>query len=634
MAAMTIPTIFTAVDKFSNVVFAMNTGVSDFASNVETSFDKVNKKLSKVRNVALVGATAITGGLTYAATKAIDFEDKMADVAKTTGLSGKELSDFGSDLLDMSTKTRSSIDDLQTIAEIGGRLGIAKNDLAGFTNEANKFAVALGGDFSGGVESAITQFSKLAPLFKDTKTLNISDALRQTGSAFNALSSKGINVEQLTDFALRLGALPDAFKPSIREAAALGATLQKTGLSSEIASGGFTNIILTASKELPAFAKQMGLTTRQARELLNTNTIGFFAKFAKSVQGVPADKLAIKMAKLKINSQEAIKTVGAVSGQIGLLSEFTNLSNSAFEKGLSITDEYNTKNNTSAALWAKVKNNVDALVISVGTELLPIITEYLPVVSNAIKSSSDWIKENRGLVKIVAIAGVALWGLSAAISAVQIVMTVGKFVMLAYSATTAAYSALAVTAALGTGSFAAAIWALMWPIIAVIAVIGSIVAAIIYWDEICAWFGKQWASFTNFIGETWDALTSWFEEFSFSEFFKDIGNSIIEFLLTPLQWVLSVLSYLPGDVGEKAKEALKFIDGLTSDVDINKSIDTTKTPRLDSPMETNSQMMYNNRFQGGIDINVKDKGGNVGGVTPSGFNGLPVRVTPTQGVPA
>jgi len=158
MTPNVVTTIFAAKDLMSKKVMAMQANVARAGQNA----------FSMGRKAAITGAL-IAAPLVLAAREAVKFEDKMSDIAKTTGLQGRELTKFGDDILQMSTKTRSSIEDLSTIAEIGGRLGIAKKDLKGFTVSANEFAVALGGDFSGGVESAITEFGKLKNLFRDTK---------------------------------------------------------------------------------------------------------------------------------------------------------------------------------------------------------------------------------------------------------------------------------------------------------------------------------------------------------------------------------------------------------------------------------------------------------------------------------
>ena len=429
MAPNVVTTIFAAKDLMSQKVMAMQNTVANAGQ----------KAFAFGRKAAVTGLL-IGAPLVVAAKQAVDFEDRMADVAKTTGMQGRELKKFGDDILEMSTKTRSSIEDITTIAEIGGRLGIAKKDLKGFTIEANKFAVALGGDFSGGVESAITEFGKLKNLFADTRDLDVSESLKKSGSAFNALSAQGVNVEGLTDFALRVGALPEVMRPSLASTSALGATLQKSGVDAQIASSGFSNFISKAAQQLPMFAKEMGLSTQEAQKLLNTDTAMFFAQFSAKMKGVPADQLAIKLKKLGLNSLEVQKAVGAMSGSMETYAKLSGISMDQMQKGTSITDEYNTKNNNTAGQLAKLRNNLKSVAITVGNALLPVVNSLVESLAPILKSVGNWMRNNKGLVTtLVKVAAVvtavsfAISGVSFVIGAFQKAMAIGRAAMAAFN---------------------------------------------------------------------------------------------------------------------------------------------------------------------------------------------------------
>jgi len=437
MTPNVVTTIFAAKDMMSQKVMAMQKNVSNAGQNA----------FSFARKAAVAGAVILTP-LALAAKQAVDFEDKMSDVAKTTGMQGAELRKFGDEILEMSMKTRSSIDDIATIAEIGGRLGIAKKDLKGFTVEANKFAVALGGDFSGGVESAITEFGKLKNLFADTRDLDVSESLKKSGSAFNILSSKGVNVEGLTDFSLRVGALPEVMRPTLASASALGATLQKSGVDAQIASSGFSNFITKAATQVPLFAKEMNKSDKYVRNLINTDSAQFFAEFAEKMQGIPADELALKLKKLGLNSLEVQKAVGAMSGSMKTYTEFSALANEQMKTGSSITDEYNTKNNNTAGQMAKLKNSLRALAITVGNALLPVVNSLVESVAPMIKSAGEWMQKNKGLVTTIVKVAAAIGVFSIAVSGVSFVF--GSFQKVG-SAATMVMELFGVSTTLATG---------------------------------------------------------------------------------------------------------------------------------------------------------------------------------------
>src|SRR5690606_20152501 len=100
-ASIKIPTNFTANDKFSDTV----KGMTKTTDRMAASLSRVSHKLNGVANNMAIGGGAIVGGLGLAVNSATKFEDKMADVAKTTGLEGDELDSLGNSILNMSKKT-------------------------------------------------------------------------------------------------------------------------------------------------------------------------------------------------------------------------------------------------------------------------------------------------------------------------------------------------------------------------------------------------------------------------------------------------------------------------------------------------------------------------------------------------
>lgn len=413
---LVIPSKFTIDDKFSsgfknmmNSTKAQLGGVqgemskfSSFVKNNQDSFRTMG------RNATIAGGV-ILGTFGLMANEAIKFEDKLSDVAKTTGLQGRVLDDFGSSILSMSENTRTSIEDLATIGEMGGQMGVAQKDLLSFTDAANKFNVALGSDF-GSVDEAVTSVSKINSLFRDTRDLDVASNITKVGSAINQLGAIGAATSQnMTDFMLRVGSMPDALKPSLTATAALGAYLEESGIDAQIASSGFANFTKTAATNLGAMSKVMGITATEAQALFNTDSVGFAAKFAQSTKKMSGTELANTFKGLQLNSLEVQKVIGALSNDVvdagtgmSRLGSLTAESNGAFKDGVSLMTEYNTKNSTTAAEMDKAKNTIKSLSITIGQQLLPVIADLMKDIMPMVKSFSSWAKENKTLVAGIA----------------------------------------------------------------------------------------------------------------------------------------------------------------------------------------------------------------------------------------
>lgn len=609
-AALKVPTIFTAVDKFSGPLFKMRGSLNEFGNEAESVAARTERRLrgisSKAQNIAMgagVAATAIIAPLALAANSAMKFEDRMADVAKTTGLEGKALENLSVGILDYSKNTRTSIEELQKIAAIGGQQGIlGEQNIIAYTKAVDKFSVALGGDFGGDISTATQAISGLNNLFKETRSLAPEKSITQVGSAMNALSAKGVLVPNLSEFALRVGQLPDAIKPSIQSTLALGAVLDKAKIPAEVSARAYGDFVTGASKNLSKFSAQIGITAQEAENLINTQPEVFLAKFAKSLKGLNAQQISKKLQGLGIADTGTIKLVGALSSNLGMLTEFTKLSNQEFASGTSLLNEYNKVNETAAAKLAKAKNRFEALSITVGNELLPIVAELTETIGPLITGVMKFAKANPIVVKLA----VAFGGLLTVISIVAGTIASITTVM-------ALFTGWTIVATVKEWLFAASIWGanaawkvyVVWTkavtaaqwlwnaamtanpigliIVGVAALIALIVAVVAKWNE----WGAAVSLFLGPIGfvismiqsfrRNWDMVTEAFSKGGIIEGIKAIGKVLIDAILQPVQQLLTLLSNIPG-IGKFAASGASKIASIREGLGVNTTTDESGEP--------------------------------------------------------
>ena len=344
-------------------------------NRVKTEIDKVNGKLkesegfwgrlqSKISGFGLTfsdiaaGLVGIKVGQT--AQDLLKISDAMADVQKTTGLALNEVKNLWDAFDEMDTRT-SKMDRLK-IAEVGGRLGVPKEELESFVKEVDKAYVALGDSFEGGLENVVDSLGKIKGLFNDTKGKDYATAINEVGSALNELAAAGTASEgNISDFALRVGALPDSVKPSASAVLGLGAAFEESGIDSQVAASGFSNFIKVAGENIESFAKSMQISVEEAKKLYNEKPEEFFLRFAKGMKGVEGTQAIKIFDSLKINSLEVQKAVGAAANRTEAFSEALKRSKNAMEDANSLNKEFAVKNNNSAAIVDKLKNAFDDL---------------------------------------------------------------------------------------------------------------------------------------------------------------------------------------------------------------------------------------------------------------------------------
>ena len=401
---------------------------------VKTEIDKVNGKLkesegfwgrlqSKISGFGLTfsdiaaGLVGIKVGQT--AQDLLKISDAMADVRKTTGLALDEVKNLWDAFDEMDTRT-SKMDRLK-IAEVGGRLGVPKEELESFVKEVDKAYVALGDSFEGGLENVVDSLGKIKGLFNDTKGKDYATAINEVGSALNELAAAGTASEgNISDFALRVGALPDSVKPSASAVLGLGAAFEESGIDSQIAASGFSNFIKVAGENIGDFAKSMQISVEEAKKLYNEKPEEFFLRFAKGMKGVEGTQAIKIFDSLKINSLEVQKAVGAAANRTEAFSEALKRSKNAMEDANSLNKEFAVKNNNSAAIVDKLKNAFDDLFTK--SNILNFFDGLIGAIgwiTGASASASDGVNELKNRMKlawdILKVISVAILGYNASL---------------------------------------------------------------------------------------------------------------------------------------------------------------------------------------------------------------------------
>lgn len=350
------------VEKLDYRYRQLNSGMGRTAFWFKDMSDKINQ-YSAMITTAIVAFTAVAAAI-Y---KAIEANNKLADaqttVEKTTGLSVKQVKELTEAFEEFDTRTSKL--DLLKIAEVGGRLGVAKEEIQEFTREVDKIYVALGDAFSGGVEQVTELLGKIKGLYKETRDLNYAEALNQIGSAMNELGAAGAaSEENIGEFAKRVGSLPDSLRPSIADALALGAAFEESGIDAERSATAYSSVLKISARNAKGLTEVMKQSQEEIEKLINTDPTEFFLKFAESVKGMNAVDLAKFLDDMKLNDQYVSSILTAASGNMTRFRETIALSNSELQKATSLQIEFNKVNNNTAAKYDKIKKSFEQMYTS------------------------------------------------------------------------------------------------------------------------------------------------------------------------------------------------------------------------------------------------------------------------------
>jgi TP901 family phage tail tape measure protein len=336
-----------------------------------------------------------------------DLSDSIADVRKTTGLSEVAVRRLNSEFKKIDT--RSSRDELNGLARIAGKLGIsAEQDILGFVRAADKISVALGEDL-GGAEEAINSLGKLVEIFKIKDQFGLEQALLNVGSSINELGAVGTaNEGYIVEFTKRLAGIAPAANMSIQDVLALGAVMDELGQPVESSATAIGQFIVGLGQDIPKFANIAGKSIAEFSDLLKNDGNQALIAVLKNVDstGAGVAGLAANMGMLGEDGARAIQALGSLSANMALLEKRQKLSNDEFERGLSLTEEFNVKNNTFGATLAKLQKKIGQFTSNFAFQ------DFLVKITLAFSSGIDFINRNGDAIgrwmKIIVIAGSAI----------------------------------------------------------------------------------------------------------------------------------------------------------------------------------------------------------------------------------
>lgn len=325
--------------------------------SLRNSFDKFANNVNKY-SAAFLGIGASIAGITMAikgGIKAIgEYEDQLADISKTTGLTIEQTKELAKELNKINTRTSNK--ELRELAREAGKLGIeGKENILEFVRAADKINIALGEDLGKG---ALTEIGKLADIFGIKDQLGIEQAMIRIGSAINEIGAASTATEgYLVDFSKRMSGVSGIANVSATEIIALAGTLDSLGQTSEVSSTAIANILLKMGENLSEFARIAKMSEGDFRKLMAEGGLKALLKVLEEIgkDGGSVEILGKHFKDMGTEGSRAVGVLGTLSANIDEVKRQTELANKAFLEGNSIQSEVDKKMATTAARVAQLE---------------------------------------------------------------------------------------------------------------------------------------------------------------------------------------------------------------------------------------------------------------------------------------
>ena len=359
---------------------------------------------------AAIGAgVAATAPLRAFASDAIRFESAMADVRKTVdGMDDpKAFGAMSANIIDLSTRLPMLPEQIAAIVAAGGQIKIPREQLLLFAEDATKMGIAfeMTGDEAG---QTMSKWRAAFGLGRN-EVVKLADQVNQLGNS-------GASTLGVTDIVTRVGALGEVAGLNSGEIAAMAGTLSKVGVESEVAATGIKNTTLALTKGEAATKSQrealasLGLDAAQVAKNMQSSGSETIVDVMRRIGELRKDKQAGIMTDLF--GSESVSAIAPMLTQLDTLVGFLRLTGDATSYAGSMNREYLSRANTTANALQLAENNLLALKITLGNDLLPMITAGAQQVGSLARSFRSFAQENPAvaswLLKIAAGFGIAM----------------------------------------------------------------------------------------------------------------------------------------------------------------------------------------------------------------------------------
>lgn len=367
----------------------------------QTGWQKFTGGFSKYFTMIGTFIVSITG-LSFAFRKLAEdvakMDDVYADVMKTTGMTREQVVDLNDEFKKMDTRT--SREQLNMLARDAGKLGIsAKDDILRFVVAANQVNVALGEDLG---EDAMKNLGKLTDVYakstKELDKLDLKEKILSVGSAINELGANSTASEQyMLDFTKRMGGVAAQANISIQDILGYGSALDQSGQAVEMSATAFQNFIMKLMGEPAKFAKLAGLEVSKFTNLLQTDANEAIKQVLTALSNKGGFQQLIPVFKdMGLDGARAVGVLSALATNIKKVDEAQVISNKAFADNVSITNEYNTKNNNLQATLEKARKEFKDASLELGEKLNPALmtsTNYMTYLVKLLPSIIDFFSK-------------------------------------------------------------------------------------------------------------------------------------------------------------------------------------------------------------------------------------------------
>lgn len=504
-------------------------------SNAEKRLDGIERDFTGAGRTLTAGLTAPIVGVGAAAlASSITFESAFAGVRKTVDATEEEFATLEQGIRAMSQRMPVSAEQIATVAEAAGQLGVEASNVLEFT----EVMIGLGEATADMMpEEAAMQVARFMNIMQ-TAPEDV-DRLASTVVALgnNVAATEG----EITEMGLRLAGAGALIGLTDAEVLGLSATMASLGIRAEAGGTAMSrvmrtimNAVMAGGEELDTFAGIAGVSADKFAEAYSTNPIEAIQLFSDGLGRIRDEGGNVNTAleAVSLNDIRVSDALLRMSGAGDVLSSSISMATDAWVENTALQEEVARRYETTESQMQMFWNTMKEVARTLGDALVPMLRQVIDLAKPFIawlQSAVEWFSnlDPRMQGFIVAAAGIV-----AAIGPVLLI--VGTFA--------GAISNLLPLLGLMPGAIGAigtAFTVLTGPVGLIIAAVGALVAVfatdflgirtavVNAWGAIVDAFDRAWDAIARALSGIRSSFTDWWN--STREFFRDLPGRMLDF---------------------------------------------------------------------------------------------------------
>ena len=238
--AMKVPTIFTAVDRFSHVVDRMSKSASAFGATAQASAMRTSRVLSSAGTSMLTAGVVMATGIGYAVNEAAKFEKSMSNVSTTIDSTPELMKSMSDSVLNMAKKLPVPISQLTEALYDVVSAGIDDKDSMFVLEQSARLGMAGLGTSTEGVDIITSSLNAF--------NIKASESAKVANMVFKAVKYGKTTVSGIAESFGNNAALMKNSNVTLEEYLAGTATLTTSGMSASRAQTQFASAVTAMIK--------------------------------------------------------------------------------------------------------------------------------------------------------------------------------------------------------------------------------------------------------------------------------------------------------------------------------------------------------------------------------------------------